>query len=47
MSMEQMNELFQYKTDDKILDMIIKTSLQQKRKELLEKSSSAEDFNLI
>ena len=47
MSMEQMNELFQYKTDDKILDMIIKTSLQQKRKELLEKSSSAEDLNLI
>ena len=47
MSMEQMNELFQYKTDDKILDMIIKTSLQQKRKELLEKSSSMEETNLM
>ncbi len=47
MSMNQINELSEYKTGDKILDTFIKNISEEKKKELLEKSSSMEDFNLI
>ncbi len=47
MSMNQINKLSKYITYDTILNAIIRNVSEEKRKELLEKSSSAKDFNLI